>query len=181
MVIAIPLSHLTELLTSSCNSPYSIFSGCSWFVYKDYMTDEKVKLLKDKTAFCNSPNGAMWEVVLGWPHGSFPTVCPPPTATSIFALKEIQLQKEAGLRSSSMPDSGRCGPCPLPRPGHLPAYPPTAIRSAFPCRQASFPRGGHRVLSQRPRPQQAAAGGMPLPLTGQPPTVSSLLAACLPA
>uniref|UniRef100_A0A452TU16 cyclin-dependent kinase n=1 Tax=Ursus maritimus TaxID=29073 RepID=A0A452TU16_URSMA len=70
-----------------------------------------------------------------------------PDTTSIFALKEIQLQKEASLRSSSMPDSGRCGPCPLHCPSHLPAYPPTAIRSAFPCRQASFPRGGHRVLS----------------------------------
>uniref|UniRef100_G1M3C8 cyclin-dependent kinase n=1 Tax=Ailuropoda melanoleuca TaxID=9646 RepID=G1M3C8_AILME len=70
-----------------------------------------------------------------------------PDTTSIFALKEIQLQKEASLRSSSMPDSGRCGPCPLPCPSHLPAYPPTAIRSTFPCRQASFPRGGHRVLS----------------------------------
>uniref|UniRef100_A0A8C0Z0I2 Ubiquitin-like modifier-activating enzyme 1 n=1 Tax=Canis lupus familiaris TaxID=9615 RepID=A0A8C0Z0I2_CANLF len=30
-----------------------------------------------------------------------------PDTTSIFALKEIQLQKEASLRSSSMPDSGR--------------------------------------------------------------------------
>ncbi|KAM8753370.1 cyclin-dependent kinase 16 isoform 2-T2 [Rhynchonycteris naso] len=30
-----------------------------------------------------------------------------PDTTSIFALKEIQLQKEANLRSSSMPDSGR--------------------------------------------------------------------------
>nr|XP_058906573.1 cyclin-dependent kinase 16 isoform X1 [Kogia breviceps] len=30
-----------------------------------------------------------------------------PDTTSIFALKEIQLQKEASIRSSSMPDSGR--------------------------------------------------------------------------
>lgn len=29
-----------------------------------------------------------------------------PAATSIFALKEIQLQKETGLRSASLPDSG---------------------------------------------------------------------------
>ncbi|CAO2624452.1 Cyclin-dependent kinase 16 [Lemmus lemmus] len=30
-----------------------------------------------------------------------------PDTTSIFALKEVQLQKEASIRSSSMPDSGR--------------------------------------------------------------------------
>uniref|UniRef100_A0A8B9XQK0 cyclin-dependent kinase n=1 Tax=Bos mutus grunniens TaxID=30521 RepID=A0A8B9XQK0_BOSMU len=96
-----------------------------------------------------------------------------PDTTSIFALKEIQLQKEASIRSSSMPDSGkcRCDPCPLPcplAPIHLPACSPTAIRSAFPCRQASLPSGGHRILSHRPRPQQAAAGGMPHPSQGSP-------------
>uniref|UniRef100_A0A8C9CY06 cyclin-dependent kinase n=1 Tax=Phocoena sinus TaxID=42100 RepID=A0A8C9CY06_PHOSS len=93
-----------------------------------------------------------------------------PDTTSIFALKEIQLQKEASIRSSSMPDSGKCtcGPHPLPCPVHLPACSPTAICSAFPCRQASFPSGGHRVLSHRPRPQQAAAGGMPYPSQGSP-------------
>lgn len=109
----------------------------------------------------------------GWPHGSRPTsLSPPPAATSIFALKEIQLQKEASLRSSSMPDSGTCGPHPLLSPIHLLCLPPTAIRSAFPRRQASFPSGGHRVLSRvlshRPRPQQAAAGGMPYPSQGSP-------------
>ena len=30
-----------------------------------------------------------------------------PDTTSIFALKEVQLQKEANIRSTSMPDSGR--------------------------------------------------------------------------
>lgn len=113
-------------------------------------------------------------------------VSPPHTATSIFALKEIQLQKEASLRSSTMPDSGKCGPHPLPCPVNLPACPPTAICSAFPCRQASFPRGGHRVLSHRPRPQQAAAGGMPHPSQGSPQLRPCLLLptclthACLP-
>ncbi|XP_020832172.1 cyclin-dependent kinase 16 isoform X5 [Phascolarctos cinereus] len=36
-----------------------------------------------------------------------------PDTTSIFALKEIQLQKETGLRSASLTDSGGCGPHPL--------------------------------------------------------------------
>lgn len=121
----------------------------------------------------------------GLPHGSCPTsVSPPPTATSIFALKEIQLQKEASIRSSSMPDSGkcRCDPCPLPcplAPVHLPACSPTAIRSAFPCRQASLSSGGHRILSHRPRPQQAAAGGMPHPSHRAAPNCI-LPACCLP-
>ncbi|XP_072481971.1 cyclin-dependent kinase 16 isoform X11 [Notamacropus eugenii] len=35
-----------------------------------------------------------------------------PDTTSIFALKEIQLQKEPGLRSASLTDSGGCGPQP---------------------------------------------------------------------
>lgn len=118
----------------------------------------------------------------GWPHGSFPTsLSSPPTATSIFALKEIQLQKEASLRSSSMPDSGRYYLHPLLCPFHLPACSPTAISSAFAHRQASFPCGGHRVLSQRPGPQQAAAGGMPHPSQGSPQLHSPcLLPAYLP-
>uniref|UniRef100_A0A8I3VWX7 cyclin-dependent kinase n=1 Tax=Callithrix jacchus TaxID=9483 RepID=A0A8I3VWX7_CALJA len=103
-----------------------------------------------------------------------------PDTTSIFALKEIQLQKEASLRSSSMPDSGGCSPLSCSLPTHLPACPPTAICSAFPRRQASFPRGGHRVLSHRPRPQQAAAGGMPHPSQGSPQHLPCLLSASLP-
>lgn len=35
-----------------------------------------------------------------------PRVCTLPDTTSIFALKEIQLQKETGLRSASLPDPG---------------------------------------------------------------------------
>lgn len=41
-------------------------------------------------------------------------------ATSIFALKEVQLQKEANIRSTSMPDSGKCGPLLL-------LYPPSCL------------------------------------------------------
>lgn len=64
---------------------------------------------------------------------------------------------------------------------HLPACPLTAIHSAFPCRQASFPCGGYRVLSQvlSHRQTKAPAGSGwrdATPLTGQPP--SAILPAC---
>ncbi|XP_074133309.1 cyclin-dependent kinase 16 isoform X4 [Sminthopsis crassicaudata] len=44
-----------------------------------------------------------------------------PDTTSIFALKEIQLQKETGLRAASLTDSGGCGSHPLGSSSCVPA------------------------------------------------------------
>ncbi|OWK49549.1 Cyclin-dependent kinase 16 [Lonchura striata] len=50
----------------------------------------------------------MWGAGLGvWPGLAPPSdLVPLPPATSIFALKEIQLQKEPGLRSAALPPTG---------------------------------------------------------------------------
>lgn len=117
-----------------------------------------------------------------WPHGSSPTsMSPPSVATSIFALKEIQLQKEASLRSSSMPDSGRYSPLSSSLP-----HPPTCLPTnshllCFP------PQAGQLSVwwtpSSKPQTEAPAGSGWrdATPLTGQPPTTSSLLTLCLPA
>lgn len=100
------------------------------------------------------------------------------TATSIFALKEVQLQKEANIRSTSMPDSGKCGPLVL-------LYPPTGLPTnshslCFPLQAGQL--SVWWIPSSKPsfKPQTKAPAGSgwrdATPLTGQPP--SAILPAC---
>lgn len=100
---------------------------------------------------------------------------PPSVATSIFALKEIQLQKEASLRSSSMPDSGRYSPL-----SSSPSYPPTCLPTNS--RLLCFPPQAGQLSAwwtpnSKPQTEAPAGSGWrdATPLTGQPPTTSSLL------
>lgn len=81
--------------------------------------------------------GALPVQAVLWGRG-FPALAPPPdarprppAATSIFALKEIQLQKEAGLRAA-----------PLPPPGEIPppALTPPTPGPPKPCRHPSKPQ-----------------------------------------
>lgn len=100
------------------------------------------------------------------------------TATSIFALKEVQLQKEANIRSTSMPDSGKCGPLLL-------LYPPTCLPTnshslCFPLQAGQL--SVWWIPSSKPsfKPQTKAPAGSgwrdATSLTGQPP--SAILPAC---
>ncbi|XP_063136394.1 cyclin-dependent kinase 16 isoform X2 [Rattus norvegicus] len=101
-----------------------------------------------------------------------------PDTTSIFALKEVQLQKEANIRSTSMPDSGKCGPLVL-------LYPPTGLPTnshslCFPLQAGQL--SVWWIPSSKPsfKPQTKAPAGSgwrdATPLTGQPP--SAILPAC---
>lgn len=104
------------------------------------------------------------------------------TATSIFALKEVQLQKEANIRSSSMPDSGTCGP-PL-----LLLHPPVCLSTNshslyFPLQAGQLSVWWIRSSKPSSKPQTKAPAGSSwrdaTPLTGQPPS-AVLPACCLP-
>lgn len=123
------------------------------------------------------------------PHGSCPTsVSPPPTATSIFALKETQLQK-GGQHSIFVTAwtqvSVGVTPCPLFPAPLAPIHLPALLTNSHPLLLSPAGRPAYQWWTPNSKPQTEAPAGSSWegchPLHRAAPNCILLLAACLPA